>query len=181
MMLATMFALVAPMADAQAPPMWSEPVPHTMAGSPVTYRSPPVMPATSTRRAQDESQCIAGEFFDSDGTRECTLCPAGYFSPREGGKSRTGLTGGFGNLLIGLPGTPENPAECVYDPCIETCGEDKCSMECYQACNWQSADFNHESGLNGVRTCGAFSQSSIGLHGEPKKCGSSPAPFCIGR
>ncbi len=167
--------------DAEVSSVWSALVPHTptMAGN-ITYGFPAALSASpsSRRRAQDEEpQCATGEFFDSDGTRQCTSCTPGYFSTREGGRSRTGLTAGFGNLLLGLPGTPGNPAECVYDPCIETCGPERCGMECYQVCNAQKDEIKHESGLNGIRRCGAFSQSSIGANAEPNKyVQHSPTP-----
>jgi hypothetical protein len=78
-----------------------------------------------------------------------------------GGKSRKGLTAGFGDLVAGL----QRDSDCYFLECA-TLPSCNCAVQCVGECK-QNPDFKFgRSKTNGDRQCGATTQSSLGNGGE---------------
>ena len=128
---------------------------------------------------------------DEDGSTDCLACPAGKYSLSPRAISRPQLHAGVGNLAqsvdngdpnkifsIGNPSSNPHPdggwnfatTSCYFDDCIAEC---TCAVDCDTVSNggiplcrmgkpgatlYDEAGF---AGMNGVRRCGATSQSSV--------------------
>jgi hypothetical protein len=91
-----------------------------------------------------------------------------------GAIGKPSLLAGAGNLLVGLDngeasgehsvGFPSETSTCVWDDCIANC---ECTQDCENMegmCNFPPQPYYYADwpGMNGVRRCGAFKQSSMG-------------------
>ena len=135
--------------------------------------------------ADDDTGCSLGYYdHDEDASTACLACPVGKYSRSPAAISRPELDAGAGDLTLsvyngdsqrlfamGDPSSNPHPdggwnyatTNCSFDACIAEC---TCAADCEQLdnmCNfpplvYAQPDF---AGMNGIRRCGATSQSTV--------------------
>eukprot|EP01043_Picozoa_sp_COSAG02_P003590 COSAG02_NODE_89_length_38500_cov_61.646910_2_plen_263_part_00 len=150
--------------------------------------------------ADDDAGCSLGYYdHDEDASTACLACPVGKYSRSPAAISRPELDAGAGELTLsvdngdsqrlfamGDPSSNPHPdggwnyatTNCSFDACIAEC---TCAADCEQLdglCNWPPMIYAQPdfAGMNGIRRCGATSQSTVTM---VSACNPSSFSFAV--